>query len=415
VKSNRVNDRLFHAFGIMIIALAFSALFSAGTSPLQNVEAIGQSEHDTVWQVNDIIKLTSGWIEWSEQWYNPQPDNLIRDGLWYEYHIREYLIDTDDVFLKLDEIFSWSAVNNVYLGFENWTEFQEYIVEDPAWWLGWSWDLDCVRYGILANRTFIDSSIEEDTAFVTVWCHVTQVAEYLIGTSLGVGESFDLRSISLGKLETYEYYLDYTEKDQLIFLHFSAPSNILQTEGESFIANIYTNPLGQREPSGSSRNITIVMPSSSEIKKAETTTPKTEVKIDRNMATFSIKHNETLPSSFVVTSGPYQKTMVQIIADHVVSPEVVATIIGFLILFPSSIQGIRMIRRSKTYNRLMDLSVKIYQEQRMNPDFYAKEMDNLTESIFKAFIENRLTDEQLEKLLHRRDDFLKRSIDREAN
>jgi hypothetical protein len=396
------------SLAIVATSLGFSTLLNQETLWPQSVQAMIQSEQQTVWQVNDTIKLTSGRMDWTEEWYNPQPDELIKDGLWFEYHTREYLMNTDDLFLKLDEVLNWSAVNDAYLGFDNWTDFEEYVAENSTWWLDWSWNLDSNRYGISANRTFVETSLDGDVAFITVWCHVTQVAEYLIGASLGIGESFDMRSISLGKLETYEYYLDYTATDQSIYTHFSAPSNILQTKGDLFIATIHTDPLKQKQPNKYDRNIMIVMPSTSDIKRAETPDSNIEAKMDRNVATFRILHNESLPSYFSVTSGPYQKWWGQVVAEQIVSPEVFGTIIGFIILFPSSIQGAKMIRRSKTYNRLMDLSVKIYQQYKADPLAFGKEMDNLTDSIFKSFIDNRLTDEQLERLLHRRDDIVAR-------
>jgi hypothetical protein len=393
---------------VLFFAFNFSMLISNENILPTVIPVMAQSELDAVWQVNDTIKLMPGWVEWTGHWYNSEPAQAIRDGFWFEYHTREYLIDTNDLFLKFDEIFNWTRVNDALLYFANWTDFEDYIAQDPFWWLSWSWNLDSLRYGISANSTFIDAFLEEDMAFVTVLCHITRVAEYLIGWSLGVGESFDLRSISLGKIETYEYCSDYTSIDRSIYSHFSAPSNILQQKGELFTATIYVDSFKQKEPSEWDRNIVIIMPSDTEVKTAETTIPSIIADIEGNVAYFTIQKNETLPISFTVVSGPYEKSFWGLFVDQLISPDVAATIIGFVILFPSSLQGAKMLRRRKTYNRLLDLMVAVYDEHKYNASVFEKEITNITDSIFKSFIDNKLTDEQLEKLLDRRDDLVAR-------
>jgi hypothetical protein len=118
---------------IVATSLGFSTLINQKMLWPQIVQATVQSEQEIVWQVNDTIKLTSGRMDWTEEWHNPQPDELIKDGLWFEYHTREYLMNTDDLFLKLDEVLSWSAVNDAYLGFDNWTDFEKYVAENSTW------------------------------------------------------------------------------------------------------------------------------------------------------------------------------------------------------------------------------------------------------------------------------------------
>jgi len=397
----------FLILAMLVIAISFSMLpFEETALPL--AKAIAQLQQDAVWEVNDTIELTVGWVEWTEQWYNPQPHQLIEDDFWFEYHTREYLINPSDLFLELYELFNWTAVNDAFLGFNDWNDFKEQIADDPAWWLNWSWSLNCLRYGISTNSTFIDAELDEDVAFVSVWCHITRVAEYLIGWQLGVGVSFDLRSISLGKLETYEYSSDYTYADRSIHAHFSAPSNILQEKGELFTATIAINALEQGEPSEWNRKITIVMPPITEVTNAEAASKSVGFspnhKIDRNMAIFTIQQNELLPDSFTVTSRLPQKALLDVLEDV----RFWSLLLTILIVLPSSIQGFRMLKRSKTYNRLLKLIVNLYHDYKSNPDAFEREMDNLTESIFTSFIEDKLTDEQLEKLLHRRDDLLAR-------
>ncbi|UCE29303.1 MAG: hypothetical protein JSV85_00785, partial [Candidatus Bathyarchaeota archaeon] len=365
---------------------------------------------EQVWQVNETIELSSGMVEWTEIRHNPQPHHLIEDGLWFEYHIREYLSDSGDLFLVLDDTFNWTAVNAELFdpSFYDWTEFADYIYNDTIWWLEWSWGFDSLRFGISADDTFIDAELYEDKAFVSMTCHVTNVPEYLISWELGVGELgggsiFDLRSISLGRLESYEYFLDYTNETRLIHIHFLAPSNILQETGEVSTATIYLNrrALEQQEYiSNENWNIVVVMPSATEV--VETT--GTPSQIDNNLAIFTVQQGERLPVSFTVKSMPPQETMFDVLAN----PEVLAAIITVLIVFPSGLQGIRMFSRRRTYNRLLTLLVKLYREHKSNPETLKKEMDNLTETIFMSFVQNNVTDEQLERLLHRKDDLLSR-------
>jgi hypothetical protein len=376
-----------------------------------------QSQLDAVWQINDTIKVTSGWVEWSREAYNPQPSSWIEQGFSFEDHARECLINPGDLFLELVEIFNWTTVsarlppvNDVKWGPDDWVSFEEYIAENPAYWLSWNWGLDSLRYGISENRTFVEAELEEDKASVTVWCHVTRVAEFLIARQVGdpcyllafgVGEIFDLRSISLGKLETYEYCRDFTSTGMSIHIHFSAPSNILRKKGELHTATIPIDARDQEEPSKYDRNIIIEMPSTTEVTEA---TPSDTVEIGKNLAIFTIQQYERLPDSFNVKSEPTKKTLLEMLLNPQALSVVFTVVVG---IYPS-IRTVKMIKRRRTYNRLLRLSVKLYHKYRSNPDALEKEMDNLTESVFTSFIGDRLTDDQLEKLLHRRDDLLTR-------
>jgi len=400
-----------------VISISFSAsLFDEAFLPPVTM-AMAQSQLDAVWQINDTIKLTPGWVEWSREAHNAQPSQWIEQGFSFEDHARECLINPEDLFLELVEIFNWTkasvrlpAVNDTKWDPGDWADFQEYIAENPAYWLSWNWGLDSLRYGISENSTFISAELEEGIASVIVWCHVTRVAEFLIARQVGdpcyllafgVGEIFDLRSISLGKLETYEYSRDFASTGMSIHIHFSAPSEILRKKGELHTATISINAFEQGELSKYDRNIIIEMPSTTEVTEA---TPSNISKIGNNIAIFTIQQDKLLPDSFTVKSRPREETVL----DMISSPEGIGGMLGGLAVVSSAMKGVSMFRRRRRYNRLMKLSVKLYHEYRSNQDDLEREMSNLTESIFAAFIDGKLTDEQLEKLLHRRDDLMAR-------
>jgi hypothetical protein len=373
--------------------------------PAVNV-VLAQSQSEPLLQINDTIVLTSGWVEWSEQWYNPTPHWLIADEFWFEFHQREYLINPQDLFIELYETFNWSRVNEVYLGYDNFTQFEESLTEDPLRWLRWSWNLDTQRYGISANRTVIDTELENGVASITLWCHITHVAEYLIGWDLGIGDLFDLPSISFGKLETYEYLSDSTTSERSIYIHFSAPANILQEEGDVCTATIHIAPREQNKPSECDREIKIVLPPITEVNTAKAS-PQWEVstELSRNTAIFRVQQGQLLPEFMTVNSRIPERSILDLLADIRTILYIIATL---LVVLPSSVQGLRMIRRRRTYNRLLLLMVNLYNEHRSSPAVFRQQMHDLTESIFSAFIDAQLTDNQLDKLLHRRDDLLTR-------
>lgn len=372
------------------------------------VNAQQQSQTGSVMQINDTITLTPGWVEWSEQWYSPEPHKIIEDGFWFEFHQREYLINPNDLFLELYETFNWTGINDTLWGYENFTEFEDNLAEDPLQWLSWAWDIDSLRYGISLNQTFIEAKLNGDIASVNVWCHIKQVAEYLIGWDIGIGDIFDLRSISLGKIETYEYILDSTQKGRSIYIHFSAPSTLIEEKGKLSTATIHIKVQKQLEPSEYNRQIKFMMPSTTEITvaKADPKIVDLTPEIVRNTATYNIQHGEPLPNFFTINSRIPEQTFLIILGDIRNILYICATLI---LVVPSSIQGFKMIRRRRTYNKLLLLMINLYKENKSNPETFRKEMDNLTESLFTSFINTKITDEQLEKLLQRRDNLLTHS------
>lgn len=396
---------LFFTLAFFIYILSFSAsLYQDNVFPsIFIAEAEPQSEAS--WQITDTFTLTPGWIDWTETRYNPKPDPWIEQGWWFEIYEQDFLISPSDIFLKTYETFNWTAVNNAFFGFEDFSDFQKNITDNPTWWLEWSGGLDTVSFGISINRTFIDAVLDGDVASIQLSTHVTHVPEYLISWSLGF-EGFDLQSISLGKIDVYEYSAIYNSDNQSIHLHFSAPSTILQQQGDTFTATIQMAPWTQHTPSQSDMRVEIVMPASTELKMA---TPSDGVEIENNLARFTIHEGKSLPASFTVTSAPRQKTFLENFVDRFASAEGIAAIIGMTALLLGGIQGLRRLRRNRTYNRLIRLIVKLYEEYRSNPDTLEKEMDNLTEAIFRSFIDNHISDEHLEKMLNRRDDLLARA------
>jgi hypothetical protein len=245
----------------------------------------------------------------------------------------------------------------------------------------------------------------EDVVTISLTTHVTHVPEFLIGWSLGFA-GFDLQGISAGKTEVYEYNAHQNSTEESYYYHFSVPSTILQQQGDSFTATIKMAPWIQGTFSESDMSVEIVMPASTEVKKE---TSSDGVDIENNLARFTIPEGTKLPASFTVTSGPIQKTLLEKFIDFVTSPEGIAAILTIAATALTLIQGIRRLRRTRTFNRLIRLMVKLYEDYRSNPDALEKEMNNLTETIFRSFIDNHITDEHLEKMLNRRDDLLARA------
>jgi hypothetical protein len=169
------------AFFIFIVSLsAFQDIF---IPPI--IHAVEEPQLDTSWLITDTFTLTPGWIDWTETRYNPNPHPSMEQDWWFSYYEQQFLIDSNDIFIKFYETFNWTTVNNAYFGFEDFSEFEKNITDNPIWWLEWAHGLDTVSFGISDTRTYIDVVLDVDVVSVHLWTHVTYVPEYLINWSLG--------------------------------------------------------------------------------------------------------------------------------------------------------------------------------------------------------------------------------------
>ena len=64
---------------------------------------------------------------------------------------------------------------------------------------------------------------------------------------------------------------------------------------------------------------------------------------------------------------------------------------------------------TKLYHHIYKSLVTIYDVFSKNPSRFHQEMDNVSSSIFRMLVEDKITDDQFEKLLKRKDDLLERA------
>jgi hypothetical protein len=133
-----------------------------------------------------------------------------------------------------------------------------------------------------------------------------------------------------------------------------------------------------------------------------------------NTATFVISKDDPLPASYTVVSGPQFKAFNQVLWEGasvwVLTPGGWAAIASLTVLLYTGFRGRRIWRRSHLYHRMYKTMVTIYDLYASDIMKFHQEMANVSSSIFRLLIEDRITDEQFEKLLVRRDDLIKRAL-----
>jgi hypothetical protein len=132
-----------------------------------------------------------------------------------------------------------------------------------------------------------------------------------------------------------------------------------------------------------------------------------------NIATFTVHEGDPYPESFSVTSGPQIKSFSQIFIESarswVIEPSTWVAFFSLVAIVYTTIRGKRVWDRQKTYYRLYRSMVNLYVHY--SDDFikFNQEIEDLSKSITKYFIENNINDTQFDKLLSRRDDLLERA------
>jgi hypothetical protein len=99
-----------------------------------------------------------------------------------------------------------------------------------------------------------------------------------------------------------------------------------------------------------------------------------------------------------------------VVAAWSTTPAGWAAIASLLVLSFTALRGRRIYGRSRMYHRLYHSMVTLYDLYNRDYNRFNTEMENTSKTVFKMMVDDKITDEQFEKLLKRRDDLLERAI-----
>ena len=383
-----------------------------------------KAESEKIWYVYDTIEPSLDEVKWVEKGGIQEAAAWIADGSWHQASMRQSLVNSNDIFVETYENFNWSLVRQIaeyYYArtFDTFDAFIEFVRSDPGQWLYLSWQIDTTWYGVSLDTTTVRTSYDETTsdAELWIWFHITRIPEYFVGE--GRLESwltgFDLTPISIGNLKIWEFHKDWNQNGISYNLRLEAPANMLSQHGENFTFTIGVSSYYQGYTFKIQQAIDINMPANTEVKEMS----PFNMSIPRgNTASFVIARGDTYPASFTVVSGPPTKPLGQIIWENasvwLVTPAGWAAIATLSVLSVTGLRGRRIWRRSRLYHRMYNSMVTIYQLYSSDLMKFHQEMANVSSSIFQLLIQDKITDEQFERLLVRRDDLLQRAHGEQA-
>jgi len=404
------------ALVIIILTAILEVSDSLGNQQIQQSSlAFSPTENHHVWHILDIITPTLDSVEWIEEAIYNKSIEWISDSRWYEAHSRLTLVKSDDIFVSFSEIFNWTAVNGGLLHpYSSFDEFRNTISSNPSWWLGYSWGIDVDWHGVPLNRTKVRTEFNSTTsrAEVYIWCHITHIPEYVLGEQRLENwlTGFDLTAISVGSLEALQLYKDFTANKTYYYLYFKAPANIMSQFKDAYSLGLDVSPLYRGLRYDVEQKIQIAMPSNTEVRSAS---PSNMSTFSGNAVTFTIHEGDRYPTSFLVTSGSPIKDVTQSFLESagrwLTEPSTWVAFATLTVLFYTAFSGKRIWSRRKTYYRLYKSMVNIYDRHALNFTQFYQEIENLSRSITKYFIEDKITDDQFDKLLTRRDSLIERA------
>lgn len=386
---------------------------------------IGHCAYTKVWYVHDVINPSLDEVKWSEEGAIAEPPSWIADGMWSQASMRESLVNANDIFVSTYEQFSWRLLRPIAeysygTTFNSFQDFETSLNNDTGRWLTLSWNIDTGWYGVSSNTTKVKTSFNETTSVAELWAwfHITRIPEYVVGE--GTLENwltgFDLTPISTGSLKLWEFYRDFSTNASTYSLRFEAPANILFQHGDNFTFNIGVSSYYNGYTFRIQQAVEINMPPNTDIME---TSPSNMSVHKANTASFVIARGDTYPASFTVVSGPPAKSLGQSISEGaslwLFTPGGWAAIASLLVLSYTGLRGRRIWHRNRLYHRLYNSMVTLFDLYSKNLTKFHQEMDNISGSVIKTLIEDKITDDQFEKLLKRRDDLIERSEKQELS
>lgn len=399
--------------------------------------AFVSAEESQGWEVLDIVTPALDSVEWVEEGVHSEPPSWISDGRWLEAHSRQILVKSGNyIFATVSESFNWTAVNASLekegFNYSSFDDFELHLHNDPNWWLVYSWGISGDWLGISLNKTRVVIGYDSNTSvtFVEISCQITNIPRYFMDTASGPREigiagkklpkplfaGFDLTTIYLGDLEVLQLYEDYGPDHRHYKIHFKAPANLLSKSKETYSLSLGISPQCPGQIHNVHRSINISMPSDSEVR---TTSPSNISTRCDNIARFTLGEGDRHPHSFHVTSGPPVKSFTEILLENIgrwaIEPEIWVALGTATAAFYAIFHGKKMWGRQKTYYRLYKNMVNLYDHYSSDFQKFTREIENLSKSVSKYFIEGKINDDQFDKLLARLDDLTDRAKKQPSN
>jgi hypothetical protein len=371
-------------------------------------------------------------VEWHEIGTNYNPPTWISDKRWYNAYSRQILVKSENyIFATFYETFNWTAVNACFENegwhaYDRFDDFRLHIINDPGRWLVFSWNMAPEWLGISLNSTKVEAELEPITftAHVEITTYITNIPGYFLDTAgllldIGIGgeklpkplfAGYDLTSIYIGDLDAFQLQEDYRPDKSQYIIHFRAPSYLMSKYKDTYSLALGVAPQYWGQSIINQHLINVSMPSSTVVNEA---LPSEISTISGNTVTFSLGNNNVYPESFKVISGPPVKDFGQIFLENIgrwiTEPEIWVAIITAVALIYAAFRGKDIWKRKKTYFRLYKSMVSTFDRYSLNYSKFYEEIENLTKSIIKYFIEDQINDEQFDKLFARRDDLIQRA------
>ena len=407
-------------------------LIITGSSFLVGNHVLGQVPEGEVWEIRDTITPTLEEIEWREEGVFPRSPSWILDGRWFWSACHQILVKAGGtIFASFGDDFNWTAVNEGFEGdgwhrYPSFEDFQNETLRDPRFWLMYTWGVSVDWLGISMNRTKIMFEFDPSTshATVTISCIITNLPAFFLETAnrqeeIGIaGEKLpkpmfaglNLDSIYIGDFEALELIEEYREDFRHFKLFFKAPANLLSQYRDTYSILLLVDPRFTGTQSHTFRSIEVSMPSETAV---YTASPANMSQLTDNKATFMMGPEDHYPDVLQVESGPPVKDLPQMIYENagrwLVDPATWVAFVTLVALSYTAFRGKQMWNRRKTYYRLYKSMVNTYDHYSSNFKEFQKEMDTLSKSITKYFIEDKINDDQFDRLLTRRDDLVKRA------
>lgn len=387
--------------------------------------------NDQVWEIFDNITPTLETIKWQEEG-SAGPPSWIEDGRWYHANSRIILVKSGNyLFASFSENFDWTAVNASF-GEDGWhpypsfEDFRNDLINNPNWWLLYSWGLDANWLGVTFNTTKVEVELpggpDTSDALLRISCHITNIPGFFISerfVDLGIGRfklpnplfaGFDVTSIYIGDFEALQWYEDYGLGHRHFKIYFEAPANLLTKYKDKYSLTLGINSPHVSKIHDFNRVITITMPSDTEVMSAS---PSNMSNYSGNTVMFNINEGDKYPVSFSAISGPPIKSFSQIFRESflivVGDPSAWLAFVSLIVIVYTGFQGRRVWSRRKTYYRLYRSMVNLYNRYSNNFEKLFEEIENLSMSITNYFVEGKISDDQFDKLLTRRDDLIERA------